>query len=81
MSDCVFCRIVRGELPCAKLYEDDEVLAFMDIAPIIKGHALVIPKHHIDPLTRRARTSAGPGPAGCTEDRRRADVGPAGQRF
>jgi histidine triad (HIT) family protein len=51
MSDCVFCRIVRGELPCAKLYEDDEVLAFMDIAPIIKGHALVIPKHHIDPLT------------------------------
>lgn len=51
MSDCIFCRIVRGELPCAKLYEDDAVLAFMDIGPIVKGHALVIPKAHVDPLT------------------------------
>jgi histidine triad (HIT) family protein len=51
MSDCIFCRIVRGELPCEKLYEDDQVLAFMDIGPIIKGHALVIPKAHYDPIT------------------------------
>ncbi len=51
MSDCIFCRIVRGEVPCTKLYEDNEVLAFMDIGPIIKGHALVIPKAHYDPLT------------------------------
>lgn len=51
MNDCIFCRIVRGELPCTKLYEDDEILAFMDIGPIMKGHALVIPKAHIDPLT------------------------------
>lgn len=51
MSDCIFCRIVRGELPSEKLYEDGEVLAFMDIGPIIKGHALVIPKAHYDPLT------------------------------
>lgn len=51
MSDCIFCRIVRGEIPSTKLYEDDEVLAFMDIGPIIKGHALVIPRQHFDPLT------------------------------
>lgn len=52
MSDtCVFCRIVRGELPSTKIYEDDEVIAFLDIGPIIKGHALVIPKRHVDPLT------------------------------
>ena len=52
MSDtCIFCKIVRGELPSTKLYEDDQVLAFMDIGPIVKGHALVIPKQHFDPLT------------------------------
>ena len=51
MSDCIFCRIVRGELPCEKLYEDDAVLAFMDIGPIVKGHALVIPKAHHELLT------------------------------
>ena len=50
-TDCVFCRIVRGEIPSVKLYEDSEVLAFMDISPIVKGHALVIPKAHYDPLT------------------------------
>lgn len=46
MNDCIFCRIVKGELPCTKVYEDDAVLAFMDIGPIIKGHVLVIPKAH-----------------------------------
>lgn len=52
MSDpCVFCRIVRGELPSTKVYEDDDVLAFLDIAPIAKGHTLVIPKRHFDPIT------------------------------
>ena len=51
MNTCIFCRIVRGELPANKVYEDDEVLAFMDIGPIVKGHVLVIPKAHYDPLT------------------------------
>lgn len=51
MSDCIFCRIVRGEIPSTKLYEDEAVLAFMDIGPIVKGHALVIPKAHYDPVT------------------------------
>ncbi|HLC65476.1 MAG TPA: HIT family protein [Candidatus Nanoarchaeia archaeon] len=44
--DCIFCKIVKGEIPCAKLYEDKNVLSFLDIGPINKGHALVIPKKH-----------------------------------
>ena len=51
MSDCIFCRIVEKEIPATIVYEDDEVLVFMDIGPIIKGHALVIPKKHYDPVT------------------------------
>ncbi|WP_029457044.1 HIT family protein [Solidesulfovibrio alcoholivorans] len=48
-ADCIFCKIVRGEIPCAKVYETDEVLAFLDIAPVAPGHALVIPKaHHVN---------------------------------
>ena len=46
MSECVFCKIIAGELPSWKLYETDTVLAFMDIGPVVKGHALVIPKAH-----------------------------------
>ena len=44
--DCIFCKIVSGDLPSAKVYEDDEVLAFMDIFPANPGHLLVIPKQH-----------------------------------
>jgi histidine triad (HIT) family protein len=44
--DCVFCRIIRGEIPCFKLHEDDDTLAFMDINPVQPGHALVVPKFH-----------------------------------
>ncbi len=44
----VFCKIVNGEIPCYKLYEDDDVLAFLDISQVTKGHALVIPKKHYD---------------------------------
>jgi histidine triad (HIT) family protein len=46
MTDCTFCRIVAGELRCWKTYEDDAVLAFLDINPIAEGHTLVIPKLH-----------------------------------
>ena len=46
MEDCIFCKIVRGEIPCYKVYEDDEVLAFLDISQTTKGHTLVIPKEH-----------------------------------
>lgn len=45
-KDCIFCKIVRGEIPSFKLFEDDKTLAFMDINPINPGHALIVPKHH-----------------------------------
>lgn len=45
--DCLFCKIVAGEIPSTKVYEDDEVLAFRDIAPQAPAHILVIPKKHI----------------------------------
>ncbi len=48
MNDCLFCRIARGEIPCKKIYEDEELLAFHDIAPQAPVHFLVIPKRHID---------------------------------
>ena len=48
--DCIFCKIVAGTLPSCKVYEDDATLAFMDIGPIVRGHTLVIPKKHYDPL-------------------------------
>ena len=46
MTDCIFCKIIQGELPCFKVYEDDNVLAFEDINPISQGHTLIIPKRH-----------------------------------
>ncbi len=46
MSDCVFCKILRGDLPSYKVYEDDKTLAFLDINPVQDGHTLVIPKVH-----------------------------------
>lgn len=44
--DCIFCKIIAGEIPCFKLFESDDTLAFMDINPANEGHALVIPKEH-----------------------------------
>ncbi|MEM0373967.1 MAG: HIT family protein [Sulfolobaceae archaeon] len=48
MNECVFCRIVRGELKSFVVYEDEDTLAFLDIYPISKGHTLVIPKSHFE---------------------------------
>jgi len=45
-ADCLFCKIIAGEIPCFKLFENDDTLAFMDINPANEGHALVIPKEH-----------------------------------
>ena len=47
MSDCLFCKIVAGDIPSTKVYEDESVLAFRDIAPMAPTHILVIPKTHI----------------------------------
>ena len=46
MSDCIFCKIINGEIPCAKVFENEHVLAFLDISQVTKGHTLVIPKVH-----------------------------------
>ena len=50
MNDCIFCKIVRGEIPCHKVYEDNDVLAFLDISQTTKGHTLVISKEHFKNL-------------------------------
>ena len=46
MEECVFCQIVAGKIPCFKIYEDEDFLAFLDINPWVEGHTLVIPKKH-----------------------------------
>ena len=50
MSNCLFCKIAAGEIPSKKIYEDDEMLAFLDINPMAPVHFLVIPKKHIENL-------------------------------
>lgn len=47
-KDCIFCQIVNGSIPCYKLFEDNDVLAFLDISQVTKGHALVISKQHYE---------------------------------
>jgi len=59
MDNCIFCRIVKGEIPAAKIYEDDLVLAFLDIGPINFGHVLVIPKEHHESSSTIPEATAG----------------------
>ena len=47
MTDCIFCKIISGDIPSYQVYEDDDVLAFLDITQTTKGHTLVVPKKHI----------------------------------
>ena len=55
MQDCIFCKIVRGEIPSTKVYEDDEVLAFNDIRPQAPVHFMLVPKRHIASLAEVTR--------------------------
>jgi histidine triad (HIT) family protein len=48
MDSCIFCKIVAGTIPSYKVYEDDQVLAFLDITQVTKGHTLIIPKQHVE---------------------------------
>ncbi len=79
MADCIFCKIVAGELPSTKLDEDDRTLAFMDINPASYGHALVIPKRHsrdlleIDPDDLAVTTQAAQRLAARVKDKLGAD--------
>lgn len=46
MEDCIFCKITKGEIPSAKIYEDEKVFAFLELNPLAEGHTLLIPKKH-----------------------------------
>lgn len=50
MSECIFCKIAKGDIPCTKIYEDSTTLAFLDLNPVNKGHTLVIPKKHSETI-------------------------------
>jgi histidine triad (HIT) family protein len=50
MSDCIFCKIIKGEILAAKIYENDKIIAFLDIAPVNPGHTLVVSKEHYENL-------------------------------
>jgi histidine triad (HIT) family protein len=50
MSDCIFCKIVAGDIPCKKVYEDEDIFAFHDINPIAPVHFMVVPKQHVASL-------------------------------
>jgi histidine triad (HIT) family protein len=59
MDDCIFCKIVRAEIPSKKVYEDDEILGFHDIHPQAPVHFMLIPKKHIDSLVQATAEDAG----------------------
>ncbi len=58
MADTIFAKIIAGTIPCHKVYEDDRVLAFLDISPISKGHTLVIPKEPAETIDQLSDESA-----------------------
>jgi histidine triad (HIT) family protein len=59
MIDCIFCKIVKGESPSSKIYEDNDFVAFMDIKPVNKGHVLIIPKNHVVLVSEMSEKSLG----------------------
>ncbi len=50
MTDCIFCKIIQGEIPTNKVYEDDDVFAFLDTSQATKGHTLLVPKKHVQDI-------------------------------
>ena len=58
-ADCIFCKIASGQVPCCKIIEDDNALAFMDIGPLAEGHVLLIPKSHCVTLDEMSGREAG----------------------
>jgi histidine triad (HIT) family protein len=59
VQDCIFCKIVRGEIPSRKVYEDDEILGFNDIHPLAPVHFMLVPKRHIASLAETTADDAG----------------------
>lgn len=60
MADCPFCKIAAGKAPSRKIYEDDSVIAFLELYPVVPGHSLVIPKKHVVWYTDLTPADAGP---------------------
>lgn len=58
MNDCLFCKIIAGQVPSHKIYEDEKTYAFLDIGPVSKGHALVVPKEHAADLNSGSEEAA-----------------------
>lgn len=58
MSDCIFCKIIAGEIPSYKVYEDDRIVAFLDILPVSEGHTLFVPKAHATNIVESAPEDA-----------------------
>jgi histidine triad (HIT) family protein len=61
--DCVFCKIVAGDLPSRRIYADDEAVAFLDLGPWQRGHSLVVPREHVDDLLAEPPMMTRLGPA------------------
>ena len=59
MNDCLFCKIISDDIPADKVYEDDNVLAFLDIGPVNLGHTLVVPKKHYKDITEMPEEEVG----------------------
>ncbi|PGS47263.1 HIT family protein [Bacillus sp. AFS041924] len=57
-ANCIFCKIVEGSIPASKVYEDDDVLAFLDLSQVTKGHTLVIPKDHVENIFEMSELTA-----------------------
>lgn len=56
-EDCIFCKIIEGEIPGHKVYENDKILAFLDTNPVSKGHTLIIPKKHVENIHEAQKMS------------------------
>lgn len=57
-ANCIFCKIIEGSIPASKVYEDDDVLAFLDLSQVTKGHTLVIPKDHVENIFEMSEETA-----------------------
>jgi len=58
-KECIFCKIVKGEIPCEKIWGDENFLAFLDVNPVVEGHTLVIPKKHFENIFETSDEIAG----------------------
>lgn len=58
-DDCIFCKIIKGEIPSSKLYENDDVLVFADLNPVAPVHALIVPKEHYDNILTMSSSEEG----------------------